>query len=61
MVSGGQQLSFSESTGDLTFSAATVPEHATYVALTGAAALAIGAWRRGRGRRASREEAGKRS
>jgi hypothetical protein len=61
MVSGGQLLSFSESTGDLTFSAASVPEPATSVALAGAAALAIVAWRRGRGRRASRDEAGKRS
>lgn len=57
MVSGGQQLSFSESTGDLTFSAAPVPEPAASVALAGAAALAIVAWRRGRGRRTSREEA----
>jgi trimeric autotransporter adhesin len=61
MVSGGQQLSFSESTGDLTFSAASVPEPAASVALAGAAVLAIVAWRRGRGRRASRDEAGKRS
>lgn len=55
LVSGGQLLSFSESTGDLTFSA--VPEPATSVALAGAAALVIVAWRRGRGRRASHEEA----
>jgi autotransporter-associated beta strand protein len=55
MVSGGKLLSFSESTGDLTFSA--VPEPATAVALAGAAALAIVAWRRGRGRRTPREEA----
>lgn len=55
MVSGGQLLSFSESTGDLTFSA--VPEPATAVALAGAAALAIVGWRRGRGRRAPCEEA----
>lgn len=57
MVSGGQLLSFSESTGDLTFSTAPVPEPATSVALAGAAALAIVAWRRGRGRRTFREEA----
>ena len=61
MVSGGQLLSFSQGTGDLTFSAAPVPEPATSVALAGAAALAIVAWRRGRGRRTSREEARKRS
>lgn len=61
MESGGQLLSFSQSTGDLTFSAAPVPEPATSVALAGATALAIVAWRRGRGRRTSREEAGKRS
>lgn len=59
MVSGGQLLSFSEDTGDLTFSA--VPEPAASVALAGAAALAILAWRSGRGRRTPREEAGKRS
>lgn len=56
MVSGGKLLSFSESTGDLTFSA--VPEPATSVALAGAAALMIVAWRRGRGRRTPCEEAG---
>lgn len=60
MESGGQQLSLSESTGDLSFSAALVPEPATSVALAGAAALAIVAWRRGRGRRTPCEEAGKR-
>jgi autotransporter-associated beta strand protein len=59
MTSGGQLLTFTESTGNLTISA--VPEPATAVALAGAAALAIVAWRRGRGRRTPCEEARKRS
>jgi autotransporter-associated beta strand protein len=49
MESGGQLLTFTESTGNLTFSAASaVPEPATYAVLVGAVALTLAAWRRKR-------------
>ena len=47
MTSGGQLLTFTESTGDLVFSVSLIPEPMTCAALVGAAALALAAWRRG--------------
>ncbi|MFA5263983.1 MAG: PEP-CTERM sorting domain-containing protein [Opitutaceae bacterium] len=39
-------LSFSQATGDLTFSASAVPESSTYAAILGTAAFALAVWRR---------------
>ncbi|WP_275263003.1 autotransporter-associated beta strand repeat-containing protein [Rariglobus hedericola] len=53
LVNGAQTLTFSQTTGDLSFSSAAVPELSTYTALFGACSLGVAAWQRRRKLRAA--------
>ena len=48
LTSGAQLLTFTQSTGDLAFSASAIPEPSTYAALAGLTALGLAAYRRRR-------------
>lgn len=48
LTTGGQSLTFTESTGTLSIAASAIPEPSTYAALAGAASLALVAYRRRR-------------
>ena len=48
LTSGGQSLTFSESSGNLGFAASAIPEPSTYAALAGVAVLGLAAYRRRR-------------